>query len=172
MLSGNGLVYCHVKKPINASASIATAIMTGRHMVRQSVRSNENSNQFLGLTCVWMLAPFGRRQIADPFRMAHGFATRRWLSARIARPCWTERVSIRGHFPFLLATPREARVVAIVRVINQLYGVVLTCARGESNRTYAQESREDFSSMLTGSCQHKSQCLQVAPARLEPNWWG
>ena len=119
-----------------------------------------------------MLAAVGRRQIADPFRMAHVFATRRWLSARIARPRWTERVGIRGHFPFLLATPRDGRVAAIVRVINQLYGVVLTRARGESNRNCAQQSREDFSSMLTGLCQHKSQCLQVAPARLEPNWWG
>jgi hypothetical protein len=94
------------------------------------------------------------------------------LSARIARSRWTEGVGIRGHFPFLLATPREARVVAIVRVINQLYGVVLTRARGESNRDCTEKGRKDFSSKLTELRRHKSQCLQVAPARLEPNCWG
>jgi hypothetical protein len=62
--------------------------------------------------------------------------------------------------------------VAVVWVINQLHGVVLTRARGESNRDRAEQGCEDFSSMLTGLCQHKSQCLQVAPARLELNCWG
>jgi hypothetical protein len=52
-----------------------------------------------------MLAAAGRLQIADPFRMAHVSATRRVLSASITGRRWSQRIGVRGDFPFLLVSP-------------------------------------------------------------------
>ena len=147
------------------------------------VRPNENSTHFLGLSRERPIfgsnpgldvsgsrLPANCRPVCHGSRLFQGRVA--GLSASIARRRWPERVGVRCHFPFLLVSPRERRAAMIVRVINQTNRFLLTCARGESHRHYAEQACEDFSSTFTELCHHKSPCLQVVLVRHEPDCWG